>query len=151
MTDRSPRRHPCGSQPNHESRHGSRPEPILSASLGPAKKILTAKSDEHSHGFHPILAFADHGTAGTGAPLAAILRPGNAGSNTATDHIAVTELALAQLDSRQQGRVLIRADSAGGTKAFTQYLADKNLAYSVGFSGFLAHLKTAIDTLQPGA
>ena len=48
MTDRSPRRHPCGSQPNHESRHGSRPEPILSASLGPAKKILTAKSDEHS-------------------------------------------------------------------------------------------------------
>ena len=26
----------------------SRPEPILSASLGPAKKILTAKSDDHS-------------------------------------------------------------------------------------------------------
>ena len=48
MTDRSPRRHPCGSQPNHESRHGSRPEPIRSASLGPARNILTAKSSEHS-------------------------------------------------------------------------------------------------------
>ena len=83
--------------------------------------------------------------------LAAIVRPGNAGSNTATDHIAVTELALEQLDSRQQGRVLIRADSAGGTKAFTQDFTDKNLAYSVGFSGFLAHLKAAIDTVEEGA
>ena len=27
----------------------SRPEPILSASLGPARNILTAKSDENSH------------------------------------------------------------------------------------------------------
>ena len=107
-----------------------------------SEKELAAPNYKRGFGFHPILAFADHGTGGTGAPMAGILRPGNAGSNTATDHIAVTELALAQLDSRQQGRVLIRADSAGGTKAFTQYLADKNLAYSVGFSGFLAHLKT---------
>ena len=41
-----------------------------------------------------------------------------------------------------------RADSAGVTKVFTHYLTDKKLAYSVGFSGFLAHLKTAIDTLD---
>ena len=116
-----------------------------------SEKELAAPNYKRGFGFHPILAFADHGTGGTGAPMAGILRPGNAGSNTATDHIAVTELALAQLDSRQQGRVLIRADSAGGTKAFTQYLADKNLAYSVGFSGFLAHLKTAIDTLEEDA
>ena len=84
-----------------------------------SEKELAAPNYKRGFGFHPILAFADHGTAGTGAPLAGILRPGNAGSNTSTDHIAVTELVLAQLDSRQRGRVLIRADSAGGTKAFT--------------------------------
>jgi hypothetical protein len=46
---------------------------------------------------------------------------------------------------------LVRADSAGGTKAFVQYLTNENLAYSVGLSGFLAHLKTAIGTLKLGA
>ena len=68
----------------------------LDATLGASQseKELAAPNYKRGFDFHPILAFADHGTAGTGAPLAAILRPGNAGSNTATDHIAVTELAL---------------------------------------------------------
>jgi hypothetical protein len=113
---------------------------------------MTAGSEnKRGFGFHPILAFADHGTGGTGTPLAAILRPGNTGSNTATDHVAVTALALAQLDFGQRGRVLVSADSAGGTKAFTQHLADAGLAYSLGFPGFLAHLKAAIDTVEEGA
>ena len=116
-----------------------------------SEKELAAPNYKRGFGFHPILAFADHGTGGTGAPLAAILRPGNAGSNTATDHVAVTELALAQLDSGQRDRVLVRADSAGGTKAFTHHLADAGLAYSLGFPGFLAHLKAAIDTVEEGA
>lgn len=30
-------------------------------------------------GFHPLWAFVDHGTAGTGEPLAFLLREGNAG------------------------------------------------------------------------
>ena len=34
-------------------------------------------------GFHPLLAFADHGSAGGGEMIACLLRPGNAGSNTA--------------------------------------------------------------------
>ena len=37
---------------------------------------------EQDVGFHPLAAFADHG-AGAGAALAIVLRPGNAGSNTA--------------------------------------------------------------------
>ena len=78
------------------------------------------------------LAFADHGTGGTGTPLAAILRQGNTGSNTATDHVAVSALALAQLDSGQRGPVLVRSDSAGGTKAFTHHLTDGKLACSAG-------------------
>ena len=116
-----------------------------------SEKELAAPNYKRGFGFHPILAFADHGAGGTGTPLAAILRPGNAGSNTATDHVAVTALALAQLDSGQRDRVLVRADSAGGTKAFTHHLADAGLAYSVGFPGFLAHLKAAIDTVEESA
>ena len=60
------------------------------------------------YGFHPLCAFVDHGPAGTGEPLHLMLRPGNAGSNTATDHIAATRKALAQLpgsSTREPGRV----------------------------------------------
>lgn len=45
-----------------------------------------------------------HGQAGTGEPLVLRLRPGNAGSNTAADHIAVVKAALAQIPSNQPGR-----------------------------------------------
>ena len=62
----------------------------------------------------PLTVFADHGQEGSGEPLAIMLRPGNAGSNTAADHIEVTRLALAQMPRHLQRRVLIRADSGGG-------------------------------------
>jgi hypothetical protein len=42
-------------------------------------------------------AFIDHGRSGTGKPAAVMLRPGNAGSNTAHDHKQVLADALAQL------------------------------------------------------
>jgi hypothetical protein len=48
-------------------------------------------------GFHPLLAFIDHGDCGTGEPVAQLLRPGNAGSNTAADHISLVKLILDQL------------------------------------------------------
>jgi hypothetical protein len=44
-----------------------------------------------------------------------MLRAGNAGSNTASEHIEVARLALAQLPRRQRRQVLIRTDSGGGT------------------------------------
>jgi hypothetical protein len=60
----------------------------------------------------PSLAtFADHGAAAAGEALAIMLRPGNAGSNTAAEHIEVTRLALAQLPRRLRRKVLIRTDS----------------------------------------
>ncbi|MEU2491254.1 hypothetical protein [Streptomyces sp. NPDC007883] len=46
-----------------------------------------------------LMGFVDHGR-GTGEPVAVLLRPGNAGSNTAADHITATRLALAQLPKR---------------------------------------------------
>lgn len=52
--------------------------------------------------------------------MAALLRPGNAGSKTAADHITTARLALAQLPKkyRRGRRTLIRTDSAGGTHEF---------------------------------
>lgn len=107
--------------------------------------LITAHSEkEHARatfkrgfGFHPLIAFADHGSAGAGEMLAIRLRPGNAGSNTAADHIAVTRAALAQLpggSGRPGKSVLIRTDGAGGTKDFVTWLTTRRLSYSVGFT-----------------
>ena len=87
-------------------------------------------------GFHPLTVFADHGPQGSGEPLTILLRPGNAGSNTASDHIDATQLALAQLPRRLRRQVLIRADSGGGTHDFLNWLAKpgRRLAYSAGFT-----------------
>jgi hypothetical protein len=109
--------------------------------------LLTAHSDKQGaaptfkrgFGFHPLWAFADHGSDGTGEPLAVMLRPGNAGSNTAADHIAVVRDALKQLPSYRPGtrpgrRVLVRADSAGCTHDFLDWMVSQRLSYSVGFT-----------------
>jgi hypothetical protein len=83
-----------------------------------------------------MTAFADHGAGGNGEPLAILLRPGNAGSNTAADHIETTRLALAQLPRRLRRRVLIRTDSGGGTHGFLTWLTSgsRRLHYSVGMT-----------------
>ncbi len=108
--------------------------------------LVTAHSDKEQaapnfkrgYGFHPLCAFVDHGAAGTGEALAIRLRPGNAGSNTATDHIAVTREALAGLPginpSRPGRKVMVRADGGGGTKEFLGWLARRGLSYSIGFT-----------------
>ena len=46
-----------------------------------------------TYGHHPLCAWCDN----TGEVLALLLRPGNAGSNTAADHIAVLTEAIAQI------------------------------------------------------
>ena len=106
--------------------------------------LVTAHSDKEQAaptwkkgwGFHPLTVFADHGAEGNGEPLAIMLRPGNAGSNTAADHIEAVKLALAQLPPDQRKRVLVRADSAGGTHDFLTWLTrrGRRLQYSVGFT-----------------
>ena len=86
--------------------------------------------------FDPMTAWADHGRGGAGEPLAVVLRPGNAGSNTAADHIEATRLALAQLPCHLRRKALIRADTAGGTHEFLEWLTarSRRLHYSVGFT-----------------
>jgi hypothetical protein len=87
-------------------------------------------------GHHPMTAWADHGGAGNGEPLALVLRPGNAGSNTAADHIETAGLAIAQLPAHLRRTVLVRADSAGGTHEFLTWLTarSRRLHYSVGMT-----------------
>jgi hypothetical protein len=99
-------------------------------------KEQAAATWKKTWGFHPLTVFADHGCDGAGEPLAIMLRPGNAGSNTAADHIEATRLALAQLPGKTRRQVLIRADSGGGTHEFLAWLArpGRRLAYSVGFT-----------------
>jgi hypothetical protein len=111
--------------------------------------LVTAHSDKElarptfkgGYGHHPLWAFADHGTAGTGEPLAVMLRAGNAGSNTAADHVIVIREALRQLPfhaattSRRIGRkVLIRIDGAGATHEVVDYITARRMSYSVGFT-----------------
>ncbi|MFI6803341.1 IS1380 family transposase [Streptosporangium canum] len=106
--------------------------------------IVIAHSDKQhatatwkkTFGFHPLTVFADHGADGSGEPLAITLRPGNAGSNTAADHITAVRLAQAQLPKHLRRQVLIRADAGGGTHAFLSWLSrpGRRLRYSIGFT-----------------
>jgi hypothetical protein len=101
--------------------------------------LVTAHSDKEaaagtykgSFGFHPLLGYLDRDD-GTGEALAGVLRPGNAGANTAVDHIDVFETALDQLDGVDPARVLVRADSAGSAQAFLGYLGEAGVEFSVG-------------------
>src|SRR5690606_14504884 len=93
---------------------------------------------KRTFGHHPLMGFVDHGDGGSGEPVAGLLRPGNAGSNTAADHITAAKLALAQLPARyRRGRkTLIRTDTAGGTHEFVGWLSARGrwLSYSVGMT-----------------
>jgi hypothetical protein len=63
-----------------------------------------------------------------------ILRPGNAGSNTAEDHQTVLDLALAQIPTEiaDSVEILIRADSAGATHGLLDCCHDADLRFSGG-------------------
>jgi hypothetical protein len=111
--------------------------------------LVTAHSDtEHAaptfkrgFGFHPLWSFADHGIDGSGEPLSCLLRKGNAGSNTAADHIAVVKAALPghRRGTRPGRKILVRAHGAGATHEFLTWLTSQRLSYSVG-------AQTRVDT-----
>jgi hypothetical protein len=101
--------------------------------------LLDAHSDKQGaagtykggFGFYPLLAYLDRGD-GTGEALAGLLRPGNAGSNTAQDHLEVLDLALAQLPKAAWDQpILVRADTAGATHGFTDHLRQRGIRFSI--------------------
>ena len=98
-----------------------------------SEKERAAPTFKKTFGYHPMLAFCDN----TGEFLAAVLRRGNAGSNTAADHITVLDAALTQLpDQHRHGTpILVRADTAGCTREFLNHLRSlRDTAVSCEFS-----------------
>lgn len=101
-----------------------------------SEKEQAAPNYKHGFGFHPLHCFVD----GTNDALAAMLRPGNAGSNTVADHVEVLDAALAQLPVKTKAAdpdggewMLARADSAGATHGFVDALRARGLEFSIGF------------------
>lgn len=98
-------------------------------------KTGAAPTYKKGFGFHPLLAECDN----TVENLAVLLRPGNAGSNTVSDHITVLKMAIDQIPPPHRGKVLVRADGAGATHGFLEYLHGLNtrrrkVEYSVGWA-----------------
>jgi hypothetical protein len=82
-------------------------------------------------GFHPLLGYLDE----TREALAGVLRPGNAGANTASDHVDVVELALEQLprDVVELAQIVVRTDSAAATHELTDELRAARINFLMGF------------------
>ena len=86
-----------------------------------SEKQDAAPTWKHTYGFHPLYCFLDRPDVSSGEALAGLLRPGNAGSNTAADHIAVLDMAIESLPPEARPgaeggpTLLARADSAGAT------------------------------------
>ena len=92
------------------------------------------------YGFHPLFCFAD----ATGEALAGELRAGNAAANDVADLLRVLDDAVSQLPTGVQAGhhegddpalvdrpVVVRSDSAGGTKAFVDGLRARNIGFQV--------------------
>ena len=120
------------------------------------KKEETAATYKGGFGFHPLLCFAD----ATGDTLAALLRPGNAGSNTVTDHLTVLDDAVAQLPAGIAAghhvgddvaivarRVQVRTDSAGCTVGFINGCRERNIGFAV-VARTNARIQSAIQKIQ---
>ena len=130
-----------------------------------SEKEQASRTWKKGFGFHPLLGFVDHGTGGGGEPVAELLRPGRAGSNTAADHVSVLDAALAQLpapvrapDEAGRVAVLVRTDAAGATKEFARHLSAAGVEFSLGANlghfdvhGALAALPAAAYRGIPGA
>lgn len=88
-----------------------------------------APTYKRGYGFHPLNSYLD----ATGEALAGLLRPGNAGSGTASDYIGVLSQSLAQLPlDPAVSEVIVRSDSAGLSHAFLDACVQRNVRYVVG-------------------
>ena len=96
-----------------------------------------AEPNFKGYGHHPLLAVCDNTG---GEPLAWKLRPGSAGSNTAADHTAIVDAAIAAVPPAFRRRLMITCDGAGASHNLVRHL-DKlagrrgyELTYSVGWA-----------------
>jgi hypothetical protein len=120
---------------------GARPQTITLDFDAQLLECHTEKEGAGPHrkggfGFHPLHCFLDE----TEEQLAGLLRPGNAGANTAQDHVAVLDAAIEQLPPDVSDRerdepveILARADAAGATHAFAGALRERRIRFSLGY------------------
>jgi Transposase DDE domain group 1 len=96
-----------------------------------SEKQGAAGTFKRGFGFHPLLAYLDQ----TREALAGVLRPGNAGANTAADHIEIIELVLDQFPRKvvEDTPIVVRTDSAAATHEFTDELRAARVNFLMGF------------------
>lgn len=121
-----------------------------------SEKEDAAPTWKHTFGFHPLVCFLDRPEISSGEALAGMVRPGNAGSNTAADHICVLDQALASLPEAARPRpgdrsgptLVVRADAAGGTHEFARHCREVGVGFSFGFA-ITEEVRDAIEDLEP--
>ena len=104
-----------------------------------ADKQDAAATYKRTYGHHPLLAMAGD----CDEVLAGMLRPGNAGANTAADHVAVLGDAIAALPpvwraGHQRGdhpddapkELVVRADAGGASHWLTEECRARNIRFS---------------------
>ena len=101
-----------------------------------SEKEQATPTFKKTFGYHPIGVWCDN----TAEFLAATLRAGKAGSNTAADHIEVLGAAIAQVPAAQRKNLLIRSDGAGASHKLLEWLTEqgqvrgRKLEYSLGYA-----------------
>jgi hypothetical protein len=118
-------------------------------------KESAAATWKKTWGHHPLLVFLDRPGIAGGEALAGMLRPGNAGSNTAADHITVLGWALQSLPSAYRPNpddpgvqpVLVRSDSAGATHKFAAACRKAGAGFSFGYA-VDARVRDAVEVLN---
>jgi Transposase DDE domain group 1 len=113
------------------------PRPVLVVRLdatlieAASPKARAAGHYKGGFGFHPLTAWCTN----IGDALAVMCRPGNAGSFTATDHLAVLTASLTQIPAGWRRDVLVSIDGAGASHDVIDYLTLLNTAPAHGRRG----------------
>jgi hypothetical protein len=111
-----------------------------------SEKDGAAPNYKHGFGFHPLMSYLD----ATGEPLAAMLRPGNAGSGTASDMVGVLDASLFQLPVvPTETEVIVRADAAGLSHEFLETARARQVRYVVGHN-LTAEMATVVLKVPAG-
>jgi hypothetical protein len=113
------------------------PRPVLVIRLdatlieAASPKAQAAGTYQGGFGFHPLTSWCSN----IGDALAVMCRPGNAGSFTASDHLAVLTASFAQIPAPWRGDVLVSIDGAGASHDVIDHLNGLNTAPAHGRRG----------------
>jgi len=118
-------------------------------------KESAAATWKKTWGHHSLLVFLDRPEIAGGEALAGLLRAGNAGSNTAADHVTVLGWALESLpaayrpnpDDPGGQQILVRSDSAGATHAFADTCRQAGVGFSFGYA-VDSRVRDAVEVLN---